>query len=186
MGVWAPGPRPRCREYPAAANGLCREMRIRVAQILVVGLFLGMVGCDHATKGLAESRLRDQAPVDVVSGVVDLRYVQNHGSAFGVDRVLPAPARTPGILLGVLFGVGALLLIWRRQAQQPSWRHVAFALILAGAVGNLLDRVFRGYVVDFIHVPHWPVFNVADVCIVVGVVVLALTWTRAPAERTPA
>ncbi len=157
-----------------------------MAQILVVGLFLGMVGCDHATKGLAESRLRGDRPVDVVSGVVDLRYVQNHGSAFGLDRVLPSPARTPVILLGVLLGVGVLLFTWRRQTRQPSWRHVAFSLILAGAVGNLLDRVFRGYVVDFIHVPHWPVFNVADVCIIVGVALLALTWTRARAEQTPA
>jgi signal peptidase II len=166
------------REYDTAADGLGQEMRARVAQVLLVGLVLGMVGCDHATKGLAESHLRDQEPVDVVSGVVELRYVQNHGSAFGVDRVLPPPARTPAILLGVLLGVGALLVMWRRHARRPSWQQVAFAMILAGAVGNLLDRIFRGYVVDFIHVQHWPVFNVADVCIFVGVALLALTWKR--------
>jgi signal peptidase II len=49
-------------------------------------------------------------------------------------------------------------------------------LMLAGALGNYLDRLFRGYVVDFIHVPHWPVFNVADIYVTVGAVVLV--WSR--------
>ena len=51
---------------------------------------------------------------------------------------------------------------------------MAYALLLAGALGNLSDRLFRGYVVDFIHLHHWPIFNVADICIVVGALLFAL------------
>jgi signal peptidase II len=50
-----------------------------------------------------------------------------------------------------------------------SIEHLAFGLIAAGAIGNVIDRAARGYVVDFIHVTHWPVFNVADVAIVLGI-----------------
>jgi len=157
-------------------------MRVRAAQLLVVGVLLGMVGCDHATKRLAESQLRDHDSVDVIPGILDLQYAQNHGSAFGVDRLLPEPARKPVIFFGVLVGVAALLFAWRRRHGQPSWQHVAFALILAGAAGNLLDRMFRGYVVDFIHVPHWPIFNVADVSIFLGAAILVLTYRHGVAS----
>ncbi len=67
----------------------------------------------------------------------------------------------------------------RRRARAGAAEHAAFAMIFAGAVGNVADRARRGFVVDFIHVEHWPVFNVADVAVVAGVLLLAIVTFRA-------
>ena len=63
---------------------------------------------------------------------------------------------------------------WRRRHDSARALHIGFALVVAGAAGNVIDRMMRGYVVDFIHVHYWPVFNVADVTIVAGTILLAL------------
>jgi signal peptidase II len=63
---------------------------------------------------------------------------------------------------------------WKRRSDPARALHVGFALVVAGAAGNVIDRVMRGYVIDFIHVRLWPVFNVADVLIVAGAILLAL------------
>jgi lipoprotein signal peptidase len=72
---------------------------------------------------------------------------------------------------------------WRRRAVW--FVHGAFALVVAGALGNVTDRLARGFVVDFIHLRYWPIFNVADVCVTIGGVVLFAYFYRSPA-RTPA
>ena len=94
-----------------------------------------------------------------------------------------------GVAFGFLGGGGALVLVvtlaalalllvyFARHAERPLlW--LPTGLVLGGALGNLLDRVHQGYVTDFIHVPHWPAFNVADMCITGGVVALVLVLER--------
>ena len=72
-----------------------------------------------------------------------------------------------------------VMLAKRRQANRSE--RAAYALLLGGALGNMLDRLARGYVVDFIHLHHWPVFNVADVLIVIGAALLLLGhWQAGP------
>ena len=132
-----------------------------------------LVGCDHATKLAARSVLQGRT-VDVVPGVLDLRYAENHDTAFSLTYALHSPHK--GALLTALAVVGVLavaLLWWRRRGSSRA-AQVGYAMLLAGAVGNVLDRIARGFVIDFIHVRYWPVFNVADALIVVGVVWLAL------------
>jgi signal peptidase II len=75
-------------------------------------------------------------------------------------------------------GIGGVILAWWRRRRASTVEQTAYALIVAGAFGNALDRAFRGYVVDFIEIRHWPVFNVADVAIVAGAVLLAITMLR--------
>ena len=131
-----------------------------------------LVGCDHATKLAAESALRDHAAVSIVPGVLELAYTENRDVAFdGFARL----ALHPSAWLLVAFGVvmtAALLSAWIRRRRAPWPVHAGFALVLAGAIGNLIDRAAWGHVIDFIHVRHWPVFNVADVLVVVGGVLL--------------
>jgi len=135
---------------------------------------ISLVGCDHATKGVAKRELDGGAIHDLVTGVVDLRYVENTDIAFNLLRWVPESIRTPGLLvLGALAIVGLGLLLVRSRAQSRLQRW-ALVLVMAGAVGNYLDRVLRGYVVDFVHIHHWPVFNVADVYVTLGYVLLAL------------
>jgi len=132
-----------------------------------------LVGCDHATKLAAHTVLQGRT-VDVVPGVLDLRYAENHDTAFSLTYGLHSPYK--GALLTVLAVVGvlAVALLWWRRREASRAEQVGYAMLLAGAVGNVVDRVARGFVIDFIHLRYWPVFNVADVLIVAGVAWLGL------------
>jgi signal peptidase II len=130
-------------------------------------LVVGLVGCDHGTKLLAEHELRGQAPVAVVDRLVQLDYTENRDIGFSLLRTVPEDVRLPLVLFATSAMVIALgvLAVRRRRAVE----RIALGVVLAGALGNFLDRVVRGYVIDFVRVPHWPVFNVADVWIAIGV-----------------
>ena len=76
------------------------------------------------------------------------------------------------------------LIAWARRRRARLAEQIGYAVLLGGALGNLVDRLARGYVVDFLHLHHWPVFNVADVAVVAGAVFLAIVSGRAaPAQR---
>jgi signal peptidase II len=151
---------------------------------------LALVGCDHATKLAAKADLEGGPPRQVLRSVLDLQYVENRDTAFNLLRWLPEAVRKPALIafggVAIVFVVAALVVAMRRGGWRatPS-RGVALVLILSGAFGNYLDRVFRGYVVDFIHVPHWPVFNVADVFVTAGVALLAWSMLRGSREPGP-
>src|SRR5262245_51160052 len=115
-----------------------------------------MVGCDHATKRAAQSELKDRPPVTLVSGVADLRYTENRGVAFNLERVRPERGRKAVLFAGAALVLFAVVAAWVRRSREQSAATVgyAFAFITAGALGNLIDRVARGYVIDFIYVRH--------------------------------
>jgi len=162
---------------------------MRASRAYFLGLLacvMALVGCDHATKLAAATALREHGPVVVVPGVVDLAYTENHDVAFdGLSRLsLHAPAAW--LAAFALCITAAVLVAWvrRRRAAWPV--HVGFACIVAGALGNALDRATRGHVVDFIHVHFWPVFNVADILVVAGIAILLLCRVAAPRDMRPA
>jgi signal peptidase II len=140
----------------------------------LLGCVAGLVGCDHATKLAAESTLRSHGPVDIVPGVVDLAYTENRDVAFdALSRLSLHPSSV--LLVGLALAMTAAVVgLWvsRRRARWPE--HAGFAMVVAGALGNAIDRATRGHVIDFVHVRFWPVFNVADVLVVLGVAVLVL------------
>jgi len=148
--------------------------RRALSSLVLVLVAAALVGCDHATKVAAKSALATRGALALVPGVLDLRYAENRGAAFSTFAASSDALAGPA-LLGVSV-VAALLVAawwWKRRAAPPLER-AGYALVLAGALGNAIDRAARGYVVDFIHLAHWPVFNVADVAIVAGGVALAL------------
>jgi signal peptidase II len=137
-----------------------------------------LVGCDHATKGLAKGELDGGSTRELIRGMLDLRYVENTDIAFNLLRWVPETIRTPGLLVLGAIALVALGLLLLRGRGDPRVSRLALVLITAGAIGNYLDRVVRGYVVDFVHVHYWPVFNwpvfnVADVYVTVGYILLA-------------
>ena len=150
----------------------------------LLGCVTALVGCDHATKLAAESVLRDHASVTVVPGVVDLAYTENRDVAFDAFARL---SLHPASWLIVAFGLTALALLagmWIRRRRAGWPEHAGFACVVAGATGNIIDRAARGHVVDFIHVRFWPVFNVADILVVVGAAMLL--WAHARTRRRDA
>ncbi|MDA8148339.1 MAG: signal peptidase II [Actinomycetota bacterium] len=134
------------------------------------------VAVDQVTKSLAVTHLRDH-PVHVF-WTLDLRLEYNSGSAFslfqGKDVILVPVAL---VLIG--------LLVWMVIRSPTRARAAVLGLVIGGACGNLADRLFRGHggaVVDFIDLHWWPTFNVADACITVGCVLLALSFLRHPSS----
>jgi signal peptidase II len=147
---------------------LARARRV-LPKVALAGLVVSMVGCDHATKHAAARHLSARPPVELLPGWLDLRYAENRDTAFSLmDRFgLDRAPRALGLLAATVLVVLAVLW-WQRRHQLRALEHVGFALATAGALGNVIDRIARGYVIDFIHVRAWPIFNVADVLVVVG------------------
>ena len=149
--------------------------------LLLVAALVSLVGCDHATKLVAKAELEAQPAQVVVEPILNLRYVENTDIAFNLLSFIPEPVKLPLLLaLGAVAVVGLLLLLARGHLK--GWALAGLVLVAAGAIGNYLDRLLRGYVVDFIQVPYWPVFNVADVLITVGGALLLLFGARRAKE----
>jgi len=138
-----------------------------------------LVGCDHATKVAAVSALRDQVPFALLRGALDLSYRENSDVAF--DALSRASLRLPPVALGI-FAIATALVVaiaWAHRGVASWPEHAGFAMVIAGALGNGIDRFQRGHVIDFIHLHHWPVFNLADVLVLCGIGLLVLARRRA-------
>ena len=128
---------------------------------------------DQGTKFWALASLKPIHNMTLVEGFMDLTFVENRGVAFGMFS-----GQRWFILL--LTGIIAVGLIWFYVTMPKKKEYfplrVSLVLVLSGAIGNIIDRLFRGYVVDFFEFTffEWPVFNVADIYVVVGVILLAL------------
>ena len=125
---------------------------------------------DRLTKVWAAHALADR-PIDLIGGVLTLRYTTNSGGAFSLGQ------RTPWLFAGATLIVSGLIVLMAFRSRN-AMSALGLGLVLGGALGNLADRALRGpglsgHVVDFIDLHWWPVFNVADSAIVIGAVVLA-------------
>lgn len=146
--------------------------------LALLALLLGGCHIDQATKAWAVDSLRD-GPWTVVPGILEMRYAENRAIAFSMLSDVPEAVRTPLIYGLACVSLAALFAYaWTLRRRGP-WRIVPLVLILAGAVGNLIDRYRNGYVVDFVRV-HWheawsfAIFNVADSLITVGMILAFL------------
>jgi signal peptidase II len=152
-----------------------RPGRPRLALLLLVAVVV--LSLDAGSKHLAVDRLSDRGPVEVIDGVLHLQLVRNSGAAFGFASGLT-------VVLSLIAATVIVVILRAARALRSAWWAVALGLVLGGAVGNLLDRIFRspglfrGRVIDFVELPHWPVFNLADSCIVSGGVLMVLLSLR--------
>lgn len=163
----------------APAPGATRRM------LALYGTAALVLALDQLTKHLVVTNLAGRPPVDLLDDVVQLRYTTNSGGAFSLLTGAP-----------LFFGIMAIVIvggiIYASRRAQPLSLLVVLGLVLGGALGNLTDRLLRGdgllrgEVVDFIKVGWWPVFNVADSCVVVGGILLAVFLGRAESEQRPA
>jgi signal peptidase II len=134
---------------------------------------LAIVVSDQVVKRVVVSLLSIGESVNVIGSVARLTRTENTGAAFGLLR-----GRGPLFILISLLASIAIVAFSREIAKMKRWERVGFGLILGGAVGNLIDRIRLGVVVDFIDIGvgdvRWPAFNVADSAITIGVILLAL------------
>ena len=128
---------------------------------------VAVVIADQVTKAIVRAEIKPGERVDLVLGV-DLTHTRNTGVAFSM-----LSGGGPLVVLVALLALGALIAFFithlhRRLVWLPT------GLLIGGAAGNLIDRIRPGAVTDFIKIPHWPAFNVADICVTGGVI--ALIW----------
>jgi signal peptidase II len=156
------------------------ELSRRVLRLGILIFAATLFGCDHATKIAAHAALAPpNKALPIYDGIVELRYARNDDTAFSLLHNLGVTPNAHAILALACLAFTALLVIWfLSRKKMNTLQHIGFAVIVAGALGNVVDRAIRGYVVDFIHVWRWPVFNVADILVVVGAFVFVLARTR--------
>ena len=141
--------------------------------LLPIFAVIVLILLDQGTKLWALASLKPIHNMTLVEGFMDLTFVENRGVAFGMFS-----GQRWFILL--LTGIIAVGLIWFYVTMPKKKEYfplrISLVMVLSGAIGNIIDRLFRGYVVDFFEFTffEWPVFNVADIYVVVGVILLAL------------
>jgi signal peptidase II len=156
-----------------------------------VGLLLGVaafvIAADVISKAIVVARMPDHPPIRLLGGFLTITLIRNGGAAFSIGTSMTV------LFTAIAVGVIAYILRTARNLRSIGWA-IALGLLLGGATGNLLDRIFRapgpfqGHVVDWIELPHWPVFNLADssiVCAGVLVVLLAVLGVRLDGTRAP-
>lgn len=153
------------------------------------GIILAVVILDRWTKWLIDTRLLLNQTIEVIDGFFNITYVRNTGVAFGIFDPMRSPLKSTVLALLTIAAVtGVIIYSWRTPVHQKLLQ-VALSLILAGALGNLYDRINYGYVIDFIEVYfreyRWPSFNVADSAITCGVALLALEIFRKNPNDSP-
>jgi len=160
---------------------------VRAKVWLYVGMVVGVVGVDQLTKWVVERTLRLYDPVPVIGEFFRLTFIYNRGAAFGLH--VGDWSRIVFMLLAVVASV-ALGMMYRNTPWRDRIRLIAIAGVTGGAIGNLIDRLrsSRG-VVDFFDVGlgevRWPVFNVADIFVTCGALVLAYSLWREEQHAAP-
>jgi signal peptidase II len=150
---------------------------------LLVGILLIL---DQASKSWVAAKLGLYETIKVIPGFFNVTHVRNKGAIFGVFNHLPGNTMALLLLALSLLAFFLVLAYFIKTPPEQKLTRFTLALVMAGALGNQIDRVFRGTVVDFLefHVRrfYWPTFNVADSCVTVGAVLLIyIFFLRRPA-----
>lgn len=145
--------------------------------VILLSLAGLVIALDQITKLYISHHFSLHESMTVVENFFNLTYIQNRGAAFGLLSKAPESFRIPFFIIVPLVILTIIVLIFKKTQQTELLMITSLSLILGGAIGNLIDRIRFGYVIDFadfhwFHTYHWPAFNVADTTIVVGVVLL--------------
>jgi signal peptidase II len=154
-----------------------REKQMLKRALLVIAILISCVGCDQTAKFVAKSRLSETQAVSYLGGSVRLQLTANYGAFLGLGTSLPQKQRTALLSIGVAVGLAAMLIYCLALSSRNALILPAWGLVIGGGVSNLADRLwYGGYVVDFLNVGIGPIrtgiFNLADVFIMVGVLLL--------------
>jgi signal peptidase II len=146
--------------------------------LIFSGIALGVVVLDQLTKMLVLHHMPLHDSIPIIPGFFSLTHVHNPGGAFGFMARNSSPLRHWLFLLAAVFALGMILYFYHQTPRNRPFFGAALALIFGGAIGNLIDRLRFGEVVDFLDVYvgylHWPTFNVADSAVTVGVIIFLL------------
>jgi signal peptidase II len=150
---------------------------------VALSILAAILALDLGTKYLARVLLRPVQSLTIIPNFFQLTYIENRGAAFGILAETDAWFRTPFfILISVLAIIFVAVFYWKMEGE--GWTHLALVFILGGALGNLIDRLRFGRVIDFLYFHwyqyYWPAFNVADmaICIGAGLLVIDMLFSK--------
>lgn len=146
--------------------------------LILAGVGLGIILLDQATKAWIHGSLRLHESIEIAEGFFAITYIRNPGAAFGLLANLDPRVRFYFFVTVSCVALVVLGIFFSRTPRQDRWTQVGLSSVCGGAVGNLIDRLRFGEVIDFmdfsIGTYHWPAFNVADSAISIGLVLLVL------------
>ncbi len=160
------------RHKNAGKGCLTGSLRKYLRLLIVAGL---VIAADQASKHLVISSIELNQVVKIIPGFLNLVHFRNPGGAFGFFSGSGFEWRGPFFIIFTLAAVSIIVYLYRSTPERSTWLLTGFSLIAGGALGNLVDRLRFGQVVDFIDLYagrfHWPAFNVADSAITVGMLI---------------
>ncbi|MBR5474082.1 MAG: signal peptidase II [Lachnospiraceae bacterium] len=135
-------------------------------------LALGLIILDQISKYWASTALLNEGFIEVIPGVFEFRYTQNRGVAFSMLQ----DQRWVFIPVSILMTAILIVMLMHSPMRRSKLFGISTILVIAGAIGNLIDRIVLGYVVDFLYfrLIDFPIFNFADCCVVIGAVLLSV------------
>lgn len=146
--------------------------------ILILSILIPTVGCDQITKSIARQSLTDTGPLRFLGGLFTLQHAENPGAFLSLGADMHSGARFFIFTLLVTIGLSLVFVYLVRKDKMPTITTVGWALLLGGGIGNLIDRLFKGSVTDFMNMGigslRTGIFNVADVAIVAAVLILMI------------
>ncbi len=160
--------------------GSARDPRLKLL-LISVAVFVA----DRLTKLWILNHIISGQEISIIPGFFHLSHVYNNGAAFSLFSDTPSPDKIRWMLIGFsLVAIAIVLAVFMKAGRRVNGTSIALALILGGAIGNLYDRLAYRYVIDFLAFNifgyHYPDFNVADSCIVIGAAILLMEALRAP------
>jgi signal peptidase II len=153
---------------------------------IVAGWLAAIVIVDQITKAIVDRTMPLHYSIPLIDGFLNLTYIRNTGAAFGIFAGTHEVFRL-SFLIGVsILAIGFILVMLKRLRESETGLAAALAFILGGAIGNLIDRIVYGEVIDFLDVYwsiyHWPAFNVADSFITIGVAITLFYLIKAKGD----
>ena len=159
---------------------MSRKAKISLAWVAII------VVADQITKQIVDRSMPLHHSIPVIDGFFNLTYIRNTGAAFGIFSGSAAAFRLPFLIIFSLIAIGFIVTMLRRLKKDEIGLITALSFILGGAIGNLIDRIVYGEVIDFLDLYwgryHWPAFNLADSFITIGVVITLYYLIKAKGE----
>ncbi len=151
-----------------------------------------VIAVDHLVKWIIKTTMHLNQTIKVIGDFFTISYILNSGIAFGLFDSNPSPVKAPLLIVISFVALGIILYIFLTLPKDVRGAGISMGLIFGGAIGNIIDRIARGRVVDFfdvdfpditvralnIHMTRWPTFNVADSCVLIGIIMLLVILIR--------
>ena len=183
------GWRRRIASHPLSAvrrGAQSRSVGLSAKWKLVIAWLISIIVLDQLSKMIVDRTMALHGSIPIIDGFFNLTYVRNTGAAFGMFSRSHQAFRLPFLILVSVVAIGFILTMLRRLRDQETGMITALAFILGGALGNLIDRLLHGEVIDFLDVYwssyHWPAFNLADSFITIGVTITLYFLLKAKGE----